>query len=94
MQVKDFLEGEIDELPNDTDEDSVCISDEVCAGLEYVASSLRADLECRPLTCFSDFETIIENSGGGGGGGGGGGKGGGGQNDLEASPDLSTDVKC
>ena len=80
FQVKEYFEGETDELPEKIDEDSLCRSDEVCAGVEYVASRLKADLECRPLTCSSDFETIIENSGGGGGGGG---KGGGGQNDLE-----------
>ena len=92
LQVKEYLEGEIDEIPEKIEETGrrLCRSDEVCAGLEYVASKLRADLECKPLTCSSDFETIIENSGGGGGGGGG--NGGGGQNDLEASSNLTTEM--
>ena len=87
LQVKEYLEGEIDEMPDRIEEDSLCRSEEVCAGFEYVASKLRADLECKPLTCSSDFETIIENSGGGGGG-----NGGGGQNDLEASLNLTTEM--
>ena len=79
--------GEADELPEgDIDEDSICRSEEVCAGLEYLASKLVADLECRPLTCFSDFETIVENSVGYAGEGGAGGKGDG--VDLEASQSI------
>ena len=82
LKVEEYLVGETDEFPDDIDEDSICRSEEVCAGLEYLASKLRSDLECRPLTCFSDFETIVENSVGYAGEGGGG-KGDG--VDLEAS---------
>ena len=82
VQVEEYLVGETEEFPDDVDEDSICRSEEVCAGLEYLASKLRSDLECRPLTCFSDFETIVENSVGYAGEGGGG-KGDG--VDLEAS---------
>ena len=83
VQVEEYLVGETEEFPDDIDEASICRSEEVCAGLEYLASKLRSDLECRPLTCFSDFETIVENSVGYAGEGGGGGKGDG--VDLEAS---------
>ena len=88
-QVKDLFEGRADaadipeefDLPTTETLESMCRTDEVCDIFDYVASQLKAELECRPLTCSSDIETIIENSGLGTGGGGGGGGG----VDLEAS---------